>query len=133
MDPPTASTYKIPAAEEGMVKVNCPLEFVVAVDREEALPASMRATEDPEIGESPPFTVPLTLKALPPLLELLVPELVPTSELDFFPQELNKRETEKKIINKIPNFFMPIFFITENPPSGKNLFFFSARDEDSPF
>jgi hypothetical protein len=92
----------------------------------------MRLTEAPEIGDVPPLTVPLTLKELlPPPLVLPVPELVPVSELDFFPQELNKRETEKKIINKIPNFFMPIFFITENPPSGKNLFFFSARDEDS--
>ena len=134
MDPPSASTYKIPEAEEGMVKVNCPLEFVAAVEREEVLPASMRLTEAPEIGDVPPLTVPLTLKELlPPPLVLPVPELVPVSELDFFPQELNKRETEKKIINKIPNFFMPIFFITENHPSGKNLSYFSARDEDSPF
>ena len=115
--------------------MNCPFEFVVAVEREEALPASMRLTEAPEIGESPPLTVPLTLNALLPLLPLLVlmPEFVPVSELDLFPQELNKRETERKTINKIPNFFMPIFFITENPPSGKNLSYFSARDEDSPF
>jgi hypothetical protein len=105
------------------------------VEREEALPASMRLTEAPEIGESPPLTVPLTLNALLPLLPLLVlmPEFVPVSELDLFPQELNKRETERKTINKIPNFFMPIFFITENPPSGKNLSYFSARDEDSLF
>jgi hypothetical protein len=89
--PPAASTYKIPDAEEGMVKVNCPLEFALPVDRGEALPTDSKTTEAPDMGESPPITVPLTATEL---LEEETPVLPPPPHPD------NKKALKIKNKNK---------------------------------